>query len=673
MIDRSAENEFYQKKKANKRTADFEYLQEKYKDASKIDDVEFDYFRTPNNGAVNVTAKDAETGRPLYRARFMPEGDKSKPQAWVMDAMQPPYYNDERFVANKDIFKKMQQDFMEGNIEGGIDAPIKTTKPSAIFGARKTIDYTPFIDAEETNIARIGKKIPSSVPAAVKGQAEESVIDAASRFGKRAGKEVLSALPIVGGVASAALSGDASAGVPLLEEADPVGMSGEQENKMLLDIEERKAMDRYKMSPAGQAATSRVSRGPASLMSTEIAAEQRVPASQASLVAPAPQGAEPQPSRMQGGQAAIPFAEGLSSQMPASPVTETERAPAAAQPDISQPAPISGFQQMAGIEGKIGQENLKVMSDAEMARQQDEQRILQEQEAKKKERDDKVKRIDEMKIEPANFWAKRSTGEKIFAGIGLFFSALTPQGAQNAIKMINDEVDRDIMLQEKNLSKEQGALSQLNKELGDIEAAKSALSVKHLQKLQLELQKNAEKFRGPLAQSKAKIAQEEINRQIGLKQQELMIKLAERQEKNAGKMISLGKFQFRAPTENEAVKFREAYSDAAKAKGALDKLLEIEKKGSKFSIEDSAVAATLARSLQGAIRKEIIGEGAVTEADQRVLDSVVVDPTKWAQLPGSARTRLLTLARKVDEGLQMKAKSLGFTDATDKFAGFKRQ
>jgi hypothetical protein len=383
--------------------------------------------------------------------------------------------------------------------------------------------------------------------------------------------------------------------------------------------------------------------------------------------------AESEARKIEGGQAAIPLAEGLSKELPPAPAEQAERAPAAAQPDISQPAPASGLQMQAGIEGEIGQENLKVMSDAEMAKQQDEQRILQEQEAKKKERDEKVKRIDEMKIEPANFWAKRSTGEKIFAGIGLFFSALTPQGAQNAIKMINDEVDRDIMLQEKNLSKEQGALSQLNKELGDIEAAKSALSVKHLQKLQLELQKNAEKFRGPLAQSKAKIAQEEINRQIGLKQQELMIKLAERQEKNAGKMISLGNFQFKAPSDTEAKTFRESYADVQTAKDGLKKLIDISQKGSSVNLEDRAEAETLAAMVRGALRTTLVGQGAVSDTERKILQDVVANPLELTRLSGTARKSLETILKRADINLQNKAKSLGWSSQADRFAGFKRQ
>jgi len=62
-------------------------------------------------------------------------------------------------------------------------------------------------------------------------------------------KQVAGALPLVGGLATAAISGDASAAVPLLDEADDVGESAEDEKAML---NEHKARVNYDKSPAGK-------------------------------------------------------------------------------------------------------------------------------------------------------------------------------------------------------------------------------------------------------------------------------------------------------------------------------------------------------------------------------------------------------------------------------------
>jgi len=76
------------------------------------------------------------------------------------------------------------------------------------------------------------------------------------RIGKKAailksvGKKLLGAVPLVGGIAQAIDSGDASAAVPGLDEAEDVGMSAADENQMLSEIQARKD---YANSPARMA------------------------------------------------------------------------------------------------------------------------------------------------------------------------------------------------------------------------------------------------------------------------------------------------------------------------------------------------------------------------------------------------------------------------------------
>lgn len=63
-------------------------------------------------------------------------------------------------------------------------------------------------------------------------------------------KQAAGALPLVGGLAAAAMSGDAMAAVPVLGDADDVGMSGDEEKAML---NEHNARVNYDKSPAHQA------------------------------------------------------------------------------------------------------------------------------------------------------------------------------------------------------------------------------------------------------------------------------------------------------------------------------------------------------------------------------------------------------------------------------------
>jgi hypothetical protein len=67
------------------------------------------------------------------------------------------------------------------------------------------------------------------------------------KTGKLIGKKVLGAVPLIGGIASALESGDASAAIPLLDEAESAGMSAEDEDMMLAEIQAKK---NYANSPA---------------------------------------------------------------------------------------------------------------------------------------------------------------------------------------------------------------------------------------------------------------------------------------------------------------------------------------------------------------------------------------------------------------------------------------
>ena len=78
-----------------------------------------------------------------------------------------------------------------------------------------------------------------------------------ARAAKAAGKKLLGALPLVGALASAAMSEDASAAIPLLGDAEGVGMSAQDENAMLNEYNARRD---YDMSQARQDALKAIRR-----------------------------------------------------------------------------------------------------------------------------------------------------------------------------------------------------------------------------------------------------------------------------------------------------------------------------------------------------------------------------------------------------------------------------
>lgn len=290
--------------------------------------------------------------------------------------------------------------------------------------------------------------------------------EAAKLAAKRGGKAALAALPVVGGLASAAMSGDASAAVPLLGDSESAGMSAQDENEMLLKIEEQKAQENYRKSPAGQLAAG-VSRGPASI------------------------------------------SEG-------------------AQEASTQP---SGLEMEAAALSREGKQAASVIDQGQL----EIEKKAAEIEAQRKAQQDKINAtiqdIESTKIEPKSFWEGKSTGQKVAAGIGLFFASLTPEGARNAVAIIDREIERDLGAQRANLSKKQNTLSALEKQLGSIDAAESAFRLKALQGIELQLKSTAEKAKGPLARAKAQQGLEQIEASKAAASQKLQLELMKIQAK----------------------------------------------------------------------------------------------------------------------------------------------
>lgn len=111
-----------------------------------------------------------------------------------------------------------------------------------------------------------------------------------------------------------------------------------------------------------------------------------------------------------------------------------------------------------------------------------------------------------------------------------------------------------------------------------------------------------------------------------------------------------------APSPEIAKDFREVLISATEAQTGIKRLLEINAMDSPWaSIDLRSEAQVLQGTLQGALRKEIVGPGAVTDTEQELLKSIIRDPTKFWSLSSSNKTALETLLKKVERGLAKNA------------------
>jgi hypothetical protein len=73
----------------------------------------------------------------------------------------------------------------------------------------------------------------------------------------------------------------------------------------------------------------------------------------------------------------------------------------------------------------------------------------------------------------------------------------------------------------------------------------------------------------------------------------------------------------------------------------------------------------LAGLLKGELRVEIVGPGAVSETEWRLLDSIIANPTKLASLDSTNKLALRTLLRSLDMSAKNKAGQyiMGYQDS----------
>jgi hypothetical protein len=137
-----------------------------------------------------------------------------------------------------------------------------------------------------------------------------------------------------------------------------------------------------------------------------------------------------------------------------------------------------------------------------------------------------------------------------------------------------------------------------------------------------------------------------------------------------GLTIDFPEFQGTAPSPEEAKLFREQYKTVLDSRRDITRLLEIAGMGKAMqqSPKIKAEADQLARSVQGALRLDILGAGTVSEPDRKLLESIVRNPTDIFSLPSSNTKSLEGLLSRATNGITTRAQSLGLQALTPQAA-----
>lgn len=290
--------------------------------------------------------------------------------------------------------------------------------------------------------------------------------------------------------------------------------------------------------------------------------------------------------------------------------------------------------------------------------------------------DKSVAAFESAKIDPKRLWTSMSNGQKVMTGIALAFGAFgsISGGPNRAADMITKAVDDDIALQRAEIAQlgnvvtaKRSLLQDMRAMFDDDRQAEAAAKLAMINQAELALKTEASRYKSPAIQANTI----EALGQLQLKKEELRSKFAEsaalmaiKQGKAAGNIPEnlAGRYvegYGLAPTEREGIDFRTQIATAKKVKNNVNELLSMIDKGGEVNAAMRADASTIATFLKGALRLELVGPGTVSAQDQKILDSIVANPTSIFNLDSQSRASLNRILQVIDNGLSATAESMG--------------
>lgn len=321
------------------------------------------------------------------------------------------------------------------------------------------------------------------------------------------------------------------------------------------------------------------------------------------------------------------------------------------------------------------QEAIKAQQQALSAFQAEQQKAQQDYDVKVKPELDKLTRLSEQiaSTPVESYWARRSTPQKIGAAIAVGLGALgasLARGPNYALDIINKAVDDDLKIQQANIDNKNRAflnqrqyINDLQSSFKDKEQFRLANKALALDQVNTQLMQIAAKRKEVEALPQFQALQANILDQRNKQFLELARLKAETaklereavqgpEAKPENIVPGLG-FAFSTKGADE---MRTLVSDLNAAKDSIARLVEISQTpGKAISPELRAEADTIRSTLRGQLRTALVGPGAVTESEQKLLNQVIADPTTIFSLDRVNLTRLNALNEALDRKVQSAA------------------
>lgn len=291
--------------------------------------------------------------------------------------------------------------------------------------------------------------------------------------------------------------------------------------------------------------------------------------------------------------------------------------------------------------------------------------------------------LQAMSVDPKRYWADKSTGDKVMAGIGLLLGAFG-SGGNKAVAVIDKAIDQDIAAQKADIAKasdvvsaRRGIYQDMRSRFKDDQMATEATRIAYLDNALLKTKAIGAKYTAPELKAKTdllvgELEQKKAEATASFQQQMLKTLPGLLDPNNPNAMNEDQRKRFVpgmgvALTEDDAKQLKTYNADATLAKDSINRLKQIGQiPGRSLSPELRAEADTVSKMLQGALRTTVLGPGTVQQAERDMLETIISNPTSMFGLSSTQMKRLDSLLQQIDLGVASKAKSYGLTTTADR-------
>lgn len=284
--------------------------------------------------------------------------------------------------------------------------------------------------------------------------------------------------------------------------------------------------------------------------------------------------------------------------------------------------------------------------------------------------------VNSKKVDSRRWWKDKSTGDKVLTMIGMALSAVNPNSFQNAMSAIDKTIDRDINDQKADIENGRAKLQDAKtlyaeniRRFGDERAALAATRMMNADVIKNQLNANLAGVKGEVAKANGlkmlgQVEQYQQNQKVQL------MKLMKDAAKDS-RGLSVAGFQGQAPSQKDASDLASMNATAMTTMDSLNQLEKITKTpGKSLDRELRSRGAQLAQDIQLSL-KEIKKLGVLSGDDARRLDDYIQDPTSFFSSDKKSMTLINGARDLIQKSVNMRAKSLGLTPASQTISSFR--